>query len=243
MPNVEVYDDAGRKQIVDDPIDMTLVKKSLATSSNISITEGKYYNVFHADPIPKYEAIRAYQPNPDPIFANKGFSSFFSDDMDVPAGYPHSQAGKGFGFTVYTNPVNVYYYTWLPQPKVSTLNLGLEVFNSEGELSWASYNTSMNIIDIIKAKDFRYAVPDLNNFYVKDYGHKDIAVIPIKTPFYLENNIEYNVGFTFNENGALRIYRNLHYKLTSGEIAQGWDTTLGYELEVLVVDIRNAKFL
>lgn len=239
---IEVYDDDGRKQIVDEPIDLTMIMKLEAKPEDDFIYQyanGTRTRYFYRDYPEMYETLLAIQPSIDPLDANKSYA-IKSRGTGVVGYHPHAPAK---GITVEGSRVTFYYYTWLPQPVKTNQNFGLEVYNELGEVSWASYNTSMNILDVVKAPDFRYIGGDLNNFFVKNYGHKEVAVIPISMPYYQENNKVYDVGYTFNSEGALRLYKRLVYSLSGDEIDQGWNDTIGYRLEFLIVDVRNAQFL
>lgn len=238
---IEVYDDEGRKQVVDEPIDLTMFKKSLYDPTyayDYHYTNATVKRYFYPNTPKNYEALRAVQPSPDPAFADRNII-YISEGL---TGSTHPYPGV-HGTTIQNNPANFYYYSWLPQPSVSNQNFGLEVFNELGELSWASYNTSMNILDVLKEPDFRYAGGDLENYWSKNYGHKNVAVIPVSMPFYQENNIVYDVGFSFNAAGALRVYKKVFYRLSDDEIKQGWNDTIGYRLEFLIVDVRNARYI
>lgn len=240
---IEVYDDGGRKQIVDEPIDLTMIAKNIYNPANDFYevyANGTFIRFFYPNTLKSHEALVAMQPSKDPIYADK--SILIRGVGVTPAGSDNPQTGV-YGTIVSTNPPNFYYYSWLPQPVQNNQNFGLEVFNEAGEVSWASYNTSMNILDVLKEPDFRYAGGDLENYWTKNYGHMDVAVIAISMPYYQENNIIYDVGFSFNIDGALRIYKKVNYRLTGDEIRQGWNDTIGYRLELLVVDVRNAQYL
>ena len=240
---IEVYDDGGRMQIVDEPIDMTMIMKMEAKPEDDFIyhyangTRTRYF--YRGDYPENHESLLAVQPSTDPSDANKNYS-VMSRGVGVVGYHPHAPAK---GITVEGSRVTFYYYTWIPQPITNKQNFGLEVFNESGEVSWASYNTSMNILDVLKEPDFRYAGGNLENYWTKDYGHQDVAVIVISNPYYQQNNIVYDIGYSFNAAGALRVYRKVRYRLTGDEIKQGWNDTIGYRLELLVVDVRNAKFL
>ncbi len=240
---LEVYDDGGRKQIVDEPIDMTMIAKNIYNPANDFdevYSNGNFKRFFYPNTLKSHEALAAIQPSKDPIYAD--ISILIRSVGVVGAGSDNPQTGV-YGTVVSGNPANFYYYSWLPQPVSSNQRFGLEVFNESGEVSWASYNTSMNILDVLKEDDFRYAGGDLENYWSKNYGHKDVAVIVISNPYYQENNIVYDIGYSFNAAGALRVYRKVRYRLTGDEIDQGWNDTIGYRLEFLVVDVRNAQFL
>ena len=240
---IEVYDDGGRKQIVDEPIDLTMIAKNIYNPANDFYevyANGTFKRFFYPNTLKSHEALVAMQPSKDPIYADK--SILIRSVGTAVEGYGNPHAGI-YGTVVSTNPPNFYYYSWLPQPVQNNQNFGLEVFNEAGEVSWASYNTSMNILDVLKEPDFRYAGGDLENYFTKDYGHQDVAVIVISNPYYQQNNIVYDIGYSFNAAGALRVYRKVRYRLTGDEIKQGWNDTIGYRLELLVVDVRNAQFL
>lgn len=240
---IEVYDDSGRKQIVDEPIDLTMINKNLYNSAydyDEVYSNGSFKRFFYPNTLKNHEALLAMQPSKDPIYADK--SILIRSEGVVGELSDNPQKGV-YGMTLSTNPANLYYYSWLPQPVQNNQNFGIEVFNELGEVSWASYNTSMNILDVLKEPDFRYAGGDLENYFTKDYGHQDVAVIVISNPYYQENNIVYDIGYSFNAAGALRVYRKVRYRLTSDEIDQGWNDTIGYRLELLVVDVRNAQYI
>lgn len=237
---IEVYDDDGRMQIVDEPIDMTLVMKLEAKPEDDYIfryANGSRLRYFYRDYPENDETLMAIQPSTAPSDANKSYSIKGRGNWVV----GHHAGSKGIA--VEGSRVTFYYYTWLPRPVKTNQNFGLEVYNESGEVSWASYNASMNILDVVKATDFRYAGGDLNNFFVKNYGHKNVAVIPIHTPRYQENNVVYDVGYTFNTAGALRLYKRVYYRLDRDEINMGINDTHGYRLEFLIVDVSNAQFL
>ena len=239
---LEVYDDGGRKQIVDEPIDMTMIMKLEAKPEDDYIyqySNGTRTRYFYRDYPEMTETLIAIQPSTEPSQANLSYA-IKSRGASLVGYHPHAPAK---GISVEGSRVTIYYYTWLPQPVQNNKNFGLEVFNESGEVSWASYNTSMNILDVVKAPDFRYIGGDLDNFFVKDYGHKEVAVIPISLPYYQENNRVYDVGYTFNTEGALRLYKRLVMTLTGDEIDSGWNFTIGYRLEFLIVDVRNAQYL
>lgn len=239
---IEVYDDSGRVQIVDEPIDMTMIAKLEAKPEDDYIyqySNGTRTRYFYRDYPEMTETLIAIQPSTEPSQANLSYA-IKSRGAGVVGYHPHAPAK---GLSVEGSRVTFYYYTWLPQPVKTNQNFGLEVYNELGEVSWASYNTSMNILDVVKAPDFRYAGGDLNNFFVKNYGHKEVAVIPISLPYYQENNVVYDVGYTFNSEGALRLYKRRVMTLDRDEIKQGWNFTIGYRLEFLIVDVRAAKFL
>ena len=240
---IEVYDDGGRKQIVDEPIDMTMIAKNIynpAYDFDEVYSNGSFKRFFYPDTLKSHEALVAMQPSKDPIYADK--SILISAAGTAVAGYSNPHVGI-YGTIVSGNPPTFYYYSWLPQPISSNQNFGLEVFNEAGEVSWASYNTSMNILDVLKEPDFRYAGGDLENYFTKDYGHQDVAVIVISNPYYQQNNIVYDIGYSFNAAGALRVYRKVRYRLTGDDINQGWNDTIGYRLELLVVDVRNSQYM
>ena len=238
---IEVYDDGGRKQIVDEPIDMSMIMKLEAKPEDDFIYQyanGSRTRYFYRDYPESYETLVAVQPSTEAIGIDKFFSIKQQGVGNV--GYhPHAPAK---GITVEGSRVTFYYYTWLPQPVKTTIKFGLEVFNEAGEVSWASYNTSMNILDVLKEPDFRYAA-NIDNYFTKNYGHKDVAVILISEPYYQEGNKVYHVAYSFNSAGALRVYRSVHHTLSGDEMDSGWNDTIGYRLELLVVDVRNAKYM
>lgn len=222
MANVEVYGADGRVQIVDRPIDMILGKKSIIPLSELapfyytSDVKGANHD------LPPYNHLIAYQPRLEPEY------------IDVPH---RTTTGIGGKYVTYRNPMHLYFYTWDNIAVSNVENYGLEVFNDMEELSWASYQTSMHILDIVKYADYRTA-PE----YLRDFGHRNVAVIPISMPYYQVNNVVYWARWSFNSNGALRIYEDINYRLTGDEIDQGWNDTRGYKAEFIIVDVSNAQF-
>lgn len=238
MSSFIVYNEEGRAQIMDRPLDMVLAETSIIRPEDVierhysNFTE---YVANHYD-IPKNShVLKAYQPSKELRFANR---------RPMIGGYWRENIPNGrYGQTISNNPMSIYYFAWGDYGSDRRERYGIEVFNAGGEVTWASYQISMDILDVVKFDDLRTASSNIDDLYRVNFGHKNVAVIPVRMPDYLEGDTIYQAGWSFDENGALRIYRVRDYVLDSGELAQNRYYHNKYRIEFLVVDVSRAKNL
>ena len=221
MSNFIVYDKNDKTQVMDRPYDMILVKKSFINHEDLTLyhyTNASVLQAVHTPP--NMRGLAAWQPRLEPQYANK----------------THLYRSGG----IQGNPMHLYYYSWEYGNNFKKERYGMEVYNEQGDITWASYHTSMHVLDTIDVNDIRELDGDLTDFFRKNYGHKNVAVIPVAVPDFQSGRYFYDFKWCFDEYGSLRIFLKPYLYLDDEEIAMGvFHGNPVFRLHMIIIDLTN----
>ncbi|WP_434352977.1 hypothetical protein VH441_07205 [Psychrobacter sp. HD31] len=195
--NFLIMDDEGRKQVVDNAIDLRL-------SNTFSVDGVHRLSVFD---------VCAIQPT--------GTYKIYEDNSIWGSDYPHSFYGKGL--------IHVFDYGYTTSP--SDAKYGIEVYDENGKLTFSSAFLSLNILDVVQI-DIRDNARYENGervYWSKDYGHSNVAIIPLTSPWFAADGKESTVACLM-EGTTLKLARK---KTNHGDASRLIST---FYFECLVID-------
>ena len=120
-------------------------------------------------------------------------------------------------------------------PNSTNNGFGLEVYRPDGTLSYSSNEKGMNVIDYVKLN----ISGNTNDFFSKNYGSTDIAVVPTLSPIGFSGAGQpgmvtaYGLAFKLSSTGVLSASM-IGFQVYPEGIADYFGNT--YKLEFLVID-------
>lgn len=156
----------------------------------------------------------------------------------LPSNVPNTylMSGNGYRSVVFFNGIGtVLVFENTPTP--TSEKYGLEIYSPTGLLTYSSNQKCLNILDRVyvnNIKDVRSTVSGRERFWAKKYSGKEVAIVIIRQPLYMQNGDEMT-NCVYTQNGYLVVGSAINI----ANPAFGGGLISRYILEFLVVDVTG----